>query len=30
MQYLHASDRATELPRNDRNYDRLAKIRPTI
>ena len=30
MQYLHVSDRATELPRNDPNYDRLAKIWPII
>ena len=30
MQYLHVLDRATELPRNDPNYDRLAKIWPII
>ena len=30
MQYLHVSDQATELPRNDPNYDWLAKIRPII
>ena len=30
MQYLNVSDRATELPRNDPNYDQLAKIRPII
>ena len=26
MQYLHVSDRATELPRNDPNYDKLGKV----
>ena len=30
MQYLHVSDRATELPWNDPNYDKLGKVQPLI
>ena len=30
MQHLHISDRASELPRNDPNHDKLHKIRPVL
>ena len=30
MQYLHVSDHTAERPRNDPNYDKLAKIRPML
>ena len=30
MQYLHISDRASELPQNDPNHDKLYKIRPVL
>ena len=30
MEYLHASDCATEPGRNDANYDKLYKIQPVM